>query len=58
MLPENRFDAETMNLVNNLVETPLNMNFRYMRADSSFIETLFVDHLQLIDDTSSWFMRN
>ena len=46
-----------MKFINNLVDTPLNIDLRYMTNTSSMEETVFVDHVRVIDDTKNWFMR-
>jgi hypothetical protein len=43
MLPENRFDPNTTEFINNLVITPLNINYRYMNNLSALEETVEVD---------------
>ena len=56
-LPENRFDPVEKVFKNNLVNTPIAINFRYFKSDSALEETLFVDQVRILDDTKNWFMR-
>lgn len=56
-LPENRFDPNSTKFINSLVTANLNMNFRYMKNTTSMEETIFVDHVRIVDDTKNWFVR-
>ena len=55
--PENRYDEENDKLINNLIVQQLNINYRYMNNLSSFEETVYLDQVQVLDDTQNYFMR-
>lgn len=57
LLPENRFDHATKKFINNLVYQPVNINYRYMKNQSAMEETIFVDKVEIQDDTKNFFMR-